>query len=112
MSVKTNAILSLRRASRVPELTKAFDRADAWYGHHAGPMGGFGRGYENGEHVLKRFMPAWFQTWFKRANWHPVGLLQGEKGWWIYVKAFGLSQDAWWDEVVQIEDSTEKVTHA
>lgn len=89
---------------RKTELSAAFERAERWVNEarRNSPMNGFGRGYEMGEEMLKRFMPEWFKRWMEVSKWHPVGLLQGEDGWWIYVKAFGLTQEAWWK---QIEDA-------
>lgn len=83
------------------ELSIAFRHAYAWVEdrRRADALGGFDRANEWGPHVLQTFMPEWFQKWMDKANWHRVGLLQGEESWWRYVQAFGLTTDEWWQQV-------------
>lgn len=88
------------KAAMLEELSAAFREADRWIEtrRRGDPLSGFGRADEWGSHVIT-LMPTWFQTWMQQANWHPVGLLQGEDGWWRYVNAFGLTADEWWRQV-------------
>lgn len=102
MNTKTDTLERLpASAGYASELSAAFEKAQrwCWQEDRRSPLSGFGRGFEMGEQVLKRFMPDWFQSWMKTANWHPAGLLQGEKGWWSYVHAFGLTTEQWWERV-------------
>ena len=83
------------------ELAAAFIQAENWYAKNCGPLGGFGQGDRNGVYILNNFMPHWFQKWHSKVNWHPVGLLEGLKGWFIWVKAFGFTEDEWWEEIIK-----------
>ena len=85
------------------ELAAAFKKSQPYIDSEIlkDPLHGFGAGYKLGKIVLEKFMPDWFQQWFNSKNWHPVGLLEGEHSWWIYVKAFGLSKEEWLKQVKQ-----------
>lgn len=92
------------RQRREEELVRALSDAENYAFKHAG-LGGFRGSYA---HVIEEIMPPWFALWHERANWHPVGLLHGAKGWWAYVDAFGLSKEQWWAQIDRIPDTNSK----
>jgi len=76
------------------ELREAFIESANARDRAAGPLDGFGRGYDMAD-AVKSLMPQWFQDWHSKCNWMSLCMTQGYDGFFTFVEAMGHTKEQW-----------------
>ncbi len=82
-------------------IEECFTKAYPWYLEQKcrDPLNGFGKGPQWGAHILKNFMPIWFQKFVADLNWSPVCMCGGMKGFLFFAEGCGFKESVLWSSL-------------